>query len=107
MHRNPCGDGLGLWVGEGADAVQVEEDGGGGAWWEAPLATIAQATASRIGGSTSPYSPGTYSYGDPGYAYYPQPVQLPPPAPAFGITPMGGVLIAGIALLGLKVAGVF
>ncbi len=106
----PSGSGLGAWAdgAEVAQVVEIETVQSGTAWWEAPLQTITTAVAGRIGGSTSPYSPGTYNYGDPGFNYTPPPVQVAPaPAPAFGISPVQGLAIAGVALVALKVAGVF
>lgn len=101
MYDNPCGscyDGLG----------QVDSP----AWWEAPVTQISGAIAQRIGGPTSPYSPGTYLYGDtalttyPAAGTYPAGTQVARAPGGMGTTGTT-ILLLGAAVLGLKLAGVF
>ena len=102
-HANPCGDCAG-----GLGQIDADSNGGG-SWWEGPLEAITGAVSDRISGSTSPYSPGTYNYGSTAYASYPQPqpVQLAPaPAPGFRLTPTTGIVLAVVALAGLKLTGI-
>lgn len=90
MYANPCGgscyDGLG----------QVEN---GRSWWEAPVTQITGAIAERISGPTSPYSPGTYLYGDTGMTTYPADGQRVPLQTARAATGYGLAAVAGVALL--------
>ena len=92
-HANPCGDCAG-----GLGQIAADSNGGR-SWWEAPLEAITGAVSTRISGSTSPYSPGTYAYGDTGYSSYPAAVQIAP-APA---APMIGPAAIGIAAMAVVV----
>lgn len=123
MYGNPCGR-LGAYtdasrrdavVFNGAQqlswAPSSNNANGGVPWWQGPLETITGAVVQQIGGSTPPYSPGTY---DPvGYSVpvaEPAPIAAAAPALAAGAPAIGGMntlLLAGLAIAGLKVAGVF
>lgn len=120
-HAPDCGDcesaGLGLYIPlESKDAGYLNGDDAGGSfatsaddWWREPLSTISTAVAERIGGATSPYSPGTYPYGDTGYTTPPQAPAADPyaSAPPAGVSPATMLLWAVIGIGGLKLAGVF
>ena len=113
---NPCGAGLGahsfgeptLNGGNGPNGYG-NGNGGGSSWWEQPAAQIGGAIAQRIGGSTSPYSPGTYRYGDPGYNVpVTYPTQMVTRAPAMTMATGGGMVVIGLVALGAaKFFGLF
>ena len=87
MHLNPCGGTYGDGLGQVADEA---------AWWEAPATQIAGAVAERISGPTSPYSPGSYEYGDTGHTLVPTTPTAVAPLQTAGI---GGFGTAGTLLL--------
>lgn len=100
MYDNPCGSNP--CGGLGATTVVESEP----AWWEQPLETITGAVATRIGGSTSPYSPGTYGYGDTGYTAAPLPGVEAVAVAEPGMSTGNMLLLTGLGIAGLRMAGV-
>ena len=105
-------NGLGLVPSGWEPSDVVAESTTSRSWWEEPLGEIASVgvewVRGQVGQSTDPYGPGTPQWGSPHYV---------PPSPYYGdpftyraepeVSPVvGGLLLGGAALLGLKLAKV-
>lgn len=108
---NPCGSPAGVGAYGPTSTGPTLNGANGNSWWEQPVTQITGAIAQRIGGATSPYSPGTYRYGDPGYSSpmaYPVPYPTPDPTRTPALATGAGVILLGVVALGAaKFFGVF